>query len=238
MRRFANQMTWAEDSGGFAIHAAVNERMGFIRKTYAHLTGELLGVFLMAWMALTVPALRSLSNALWNNFIYLLVALIGVAFASRKLLQGNRTLATQYFGAGLWVFFLGLFVSPLALIAEAKFGSLAVLGEAFILTSCVFGGLTGYVFFSKKDFSFMRGALSIITMLMVGITVISMFMGGMPSIWSVVWVVVLGGWVLYETSNVLHHRRVDQYVAASVDLLVNFVLMFMHIALLLMSGRD
>jgi hypothetical protein len=75
-------------------------------------------------------------------------------------------------------------------------------------------------------------------MLMVGITLISMFMGGMPSIWSVVWVVVLGGWVLYETSNVLHHRRVDQYVAASVDLLVNFVLMFMHIAMLLMSGRD
>ena len=238
MRRFANQMTWAEDSGGFAIHAAVNERMGFIRKTYAHLTGELLGVFLMAWMALTVPALRSIAEALWTNILLYVVGFFGVAFVSKKLMQGNRALSTQYFGAGLWVFFLGLLVAPLALIAEARFGSLAVLGEAFILTSCVFGGLTAYVFMSKKDFSFIGGALSMITMIVFGISIIGVFMGGMPSIWSLVWVVLLGGWVLYDTSNILHHRRVDQYVAASVDLLVDFIFMFIHIAMLLMGSRD
>ncbi len=238
MRRFADQMTWAEDRGGFAIHAAVNERMGFIRKTYTHLGAELLGVFFVAWMAVTVPAFRSLSFVLWNNFIILLVALFAVAFASRKLMEGDRAVSTQYFGAGLWVLFLGLFVAPLALIAEARFGSLAVLGEAFILTACVFGGLTAYVYFTKKDFSFMRGALNMITMVAVGIGLILTFMGGLPTIWSLLVVVLLGGWVLYDTSNILHHRRVDQYVAASVDLLANFVLMFFNIAILLMSGRD
>ena len=129
MRRFADQMTWAADSGGFAIHAAVNERMGFIRKTYAHLAVELLGVFLMAWMAVTVPALRSLSIALLSNILFYIAAIFGVSFISRKLMEGNRAVSTQYMGAGLWVFFLGLLVAPLALIAEAKFGSLAVLGE-------------------------------------------------------------------------------------------------------------
>ena len=237
MRRFADTMDWAEDSGGFAIHAAVNERMGFIRKTYAHLAGELVGVFVMAWMTLKIPVLRGIAEALWTNMLVYLALFFGVAFVSRKLLEGNRAVSTQYAGAGLWVFFLGLLVAPLALIAEARFGSLAVLGEAFILTSCVFGGLTAYVFLSKKDFSFIGGALSMITMIVFGISLIGAFMGGLPSIWSLVWVVLLGGWVLYDTSNILHHRRVDQYVAASVDLLVDFVFMFIHIAMLLMN-RD
>lgn len=238
MRRFADQMTWAQDSGGFAIHAAVNERMGFIRKTYAHLSVELMGVFLMAWVALEVPVLKGIAQALITNFVLYIVAFLGVAFVSRKLMAGNRAVSTQYIGAGLWVFFFGLLVAPLALIAQARFGSLAVLGEAFILTGCVFGGLTAYVFFTKKDFSFIRGALNMITMVMVGIGLIGFFMGGLPSIWSLLVVVLLGGWVLYDTSKILHHRRVDQYVAASVDLLVNFVLMFFNIAILLMSGRD
>ena len=238
MRRFADQMAWAEDSGGFAIHAAVNERVGFIRKTYAHLAVELLGVFLVAWMAVTVPALRAISVALLTNILFYIAAIFGVSFVSRKLMEGNRAVSTQYFGAGLWVFFLGMLVAPLALIAEARFGSLAVLGEAFVLTGCVFGGLTAYVFISKKDFSFMGSALAMISMIMFGVMIISAFMGGLPSIWSLLMVVLMGGWVLYDTSNVLKHRRVDQYVAASVDLLVDFVYMFFHIALLLMSGRD
>ena len=240
MRRFADSMAWTEDKGGFAIDAAVNERLGFIRKTYLHLGVEIAAVAGMTWLTLNVPALSKIAVLLLSHFIIYLAAFFGVSLLSRKLMQGDRSMAAQYGGATLWVVFLGLLVAPLAMIAEAKFGSLAVLGEAFIMTMCVFGGLTAYVFVTKKDFSFMGGALAVISMTLVGFALISFLFGGFGGspIWSIIWVLLLGGWVLYDTSNILHHRRVDQYVAASVDLLVDFVYMFIHIAILLMGSRD
>ena len=240
MRRFADSMSWETDQGGFAINAALNERLGFIRKTYLHLGAELMAVAGVTALCLQVPAMQKLAMLLMGNFIIIYIAaFFGVALVSRKLMEGSKSIAVQYAGAGLWVFFLGLLITPLAMVAHARFGSYAVLGEALIMTGCVFGGLTAYVFFTKKDFSFMGGALAVISWTMVGIALISFLFGGFGGspIWSIAWVILLGGWVLYDTSNVLHHRRVDQYVAASVDLLVDFVYMFIHILSLLMN-RD
>jgi FtsH-binding integral membrane protein len=51
-------------------------------------------------------------------------------------------------------------------------------------------------------------------------------------------VVLLSGWVLYDTSQIIHRRRIGEHVAASVDLLVDFVYLFIHIVMLLLSSRD
>jgi FtsH-binding integral membrane protein len=231
-------MTWAKDAG-FAIDAAVNERTRFIRRTYVHLVGELGAVALATVVILQSPALQQLAVALLSNFLIYLAAFFGVSLITRKLLEGRKSLAIQYAGAAVWVFFLGLLVAPLAMIAEAKFGSYAILGEGLILTGCVFTGLTAYTFFTKKDFSFLGGALSVASWTLIGVALISFLFGGFSAspIWSILWVVLLAGWVLYDTSKLLHRRHVNEYVAASVDLLVDFVYMFIHIVILLM-GRD
>jgi FtsH-binding integral membrane protein len=232
-------MTWAKDSG-FAIDAAVNERVTFIRRTYLHLVGELGGVALATVVILQSAVLQQVAVALLGNLILYLAAFFGVSLLTRKLLEGRKSLAVQYAGAAVWVFFLGLLVAPLAMIAKAEFGSYAVLGEGLILTGCVFGGLTAYTFFTKKDFSYLGGILSIASWTLVGVGVISVFLGGFAAspIWSILWVVLLAGWVLYDTSKLMHRRHVDEYVAASVDLLVDFVYMFIHIVILLMGSRD
>lgn len=240
MRRFADTMAWARDRGGFAIDAAVDERLGFIRRTYGHLLGELLGVSLVTWLTLHTPALLAVATLLLSNLLLYFAAFFGVSLISRKLMEGDRSTAVQYAGAGLWVFFLGLLVAPIAMICERRFGDYAILGEAFILTASVFSGLTAYVFFTRKDFTWMRGALAVASWLLVGIGVIQVFFGGFSGspIYSILVVILMAGWVLHDTSNVLHHRRIGQHVAASVDLLVDFVYMFIHIAIILMSSRD
>jgi len=239
MRRFADSMTWASDSG-FAIDAAVNERVTFIRRTYLHLVGELGGVALATVVILQSVVLQRAAVALWNSWILYLAAFFGLSLLTRKLLEGRKSLAIQYAGAALWVFFLGLLVAPLAMAANARFGSYAVLGEGLILTGCVFGGLTAYVFFTKKDFSYLGGILSVASWTLLGVAVIAFFLGGFAGspIWSILWVLLLSGWVLYDTSKLMHRRHVDEYVAASVDLLVDFVYMFIHIVILLMGSRD
>lgn len=239
MRRFADSMTWAKDAG-FAIDAAVSERTRFIRRTYLHLVGELGGVALAVVVVLQTPVLQKLAVALLGNFLIYLAAFFAVSLVTRKLLEGRKSLAVQYAGALVWVFFLGLLVAPLAMIAQSKFGSYAILGEGLILTGCVFAGLTAYTFFTKKDFSFLGGALAIASWTLIGVVVISLFFGGFAGspILPIVFVVLMAGWVLYDTSQVLHRRHVDEYVASSVDLLVDFVYLFINIVVLLMGSRD
>ena len=50
-------------------------------------------------------------------------------------------------------------------------------------------------------------------------------------------VVLAGGYTLYYTSNVLHHYRTDQHVAASLALFSAVALMFWYILRIFMSRR-
>jgi FtsH-binding integral membrane protein len=239
MRRFADTLNWAEDRG-FAIHAAVDERLGFLRRTYAFLLMEICLVAVVTSFVLKSPTLMAnVAIPMALNPLFYLLAFFGVSFVSRSLVHGQRSKSAQYAGAGVWVIFLGLLMAPFAYLIHAQTGSYAILGQAFLMTAGVFGGLTAYVMVSRKDFSFMGGALSIITAIaFFGSFAFLMFGGGGGIGYNLIWVVILGAWVLYDTSKILHRRAVNEHVAASVDLLVDFVYLLIHIAMILMRSRD
>ena len=46
------------------------------------------------------------------------------------------------------------------------------------------------------------------------------------------------GYILYDTSNVLHHYRIGQHVAASLALFASVALLFYYLVMLFMSRRD
>ena len=46
------------------------------------------------------------------------------------------------------------------------------------------------------------------------------------------------GYILYDTSNVLHHYRIGQHVAASLALFASVALLFWYLVQLFMSRRD
>jgi FtsH-binding integral membrane protein len=46
-----------------------------------------------------------------------------------------------------------------------------------------------------------------------------------------------GGWILYDTSKVLHQYRVGQHVAASLALFSSLALLFWYVLRLFMSRR-
>ncbi len=240
MRRFADSMTWADDKG-FAISAALDSRMAFVRRTYAHLLGELAAVAAIVYVAVQTPALQRLAVGLMSHLAIYLLAFFGVSLVTRAMLTGQKSLGIQYAAAAIWVFFLGLLVTPLAMITRDVTGSYALLGQGAILTGCVFTGITAYVFFTKRDFSFLGGALWMISWIALGLGIVLSIFGGFGNstalLYSCGMVLLLGGWVLYDTSKVLHHRHVSEHVAASVDLLVDFVYMFIHIVLILLRSR-
>ncbi|MHC4954137.1 MAG: Bax inhibitor-1/YccA family protein [Planctomycetota bacterium] len=240
MRRFAEHMGWVADRGGFAIDAAVDERLGFLRKTYGLLCLQILAVGAISALLIQNEALLAqIANFLFGNIFVYLAIVIGLPWLTRSMLAGDKPLRVQYTAVGLWVVFLSCLVAPICYFAADKTGSYQIVGEAFLITIAIFGGLTAYVLTTRKDFSMLRGALWMGALGLFAIALISAFMGAAVGIWySIAWVILLAGWTLYDTSQVLHKRPVTQAVAASVDLLVDFVLMFLYIVMILMRSRD
>lgn len=101
-----------------------------------------------------------------------------------------------------------------------------------------FAGLTGVALTTRKDFSFLGGMLKwgfVGALVLIVGGVIFGFQLGM--FFSVAMVVLAGGAILYDTSNVLHRYPEDQYVAASLQLFASVALMFWYVLRIFMSRR-
>jgi uncharacterized protein len=123
-------------------------------------------------------------------------------------------------------------------IGGRDFSPIAV---AAVLTLAVFGLLTAIVFFTRKDFSFLGPILGIAGLLIFGAILLSVFgLFNLGTGFCMLLVVFASGAILYDTSNVLHHYRTEQYVAASLALFASVGLLFWYILQIVISfsGRD
>lgn len=127
---------------------------------------------------------------------------------------------------------------------------LAVVLQAAIITFVAMGTLTAYVFITKQDFSFMGGFLAVGTILILVAIVAGLLftMMGSTSILgidfnifhfalSVVITLLMVGYILYDTSNVLHHYPTTMVVAAALALMVDFIILFRQVLFFLINSR-
>ena len=83
--------------------------------------------------------------------------------------------------------------------------------------------------------------VGVINGLAIGIIVASMFMGfSLGLVFTSAMIVLMSGWILYDTSNILHHYRTDQHVGAALALFASVAMMVWYMIQLVMalSGRD
>ena len=115
-----------------------------------------------------------------------------------------------------------------------------IAAEAFALTALTFGGLTLYVIFSKRDFSFMQGFLFTGLMIVLFGSLINMFFGSsmMHFIISGASVLLFSGFILYDTSNILRHYGKDQYVSATLALYLDILNLFVALLSILGIARS
>ena len=174
--------------------------------------------------------------------LVLFVAFIGVGWVARMWAYQGGSEAMQYLGLALYVVFEALFFVPILFVAVYRSGDPNILPTAAIMTLCMFGGLTMAVLTTRKDFSFLGPILSIGGFLMLGLIIVSIFfpqLGGRGLIIGFLGVALACGYILYDTSNVLHHFRTDQHVAASLELFSSLAYLFYYILYILiqLSGR-
>ncbi len=223
-----------------AQFAQESERAAFIRRTYLHVAGAILAFVALEALLLQLPLAGVISSVLGTRFGWLLVlgAFMAVSWIAQKWANSDTSPAMQYLGLGLYVVAEAIIFLPLLYVA-AYYTSEHVIVSSGLITMFLFAGLTASVFISKKDLSWMGRILTIGGFVAMGIIVASMLFGfTLGLLFSAIMVIFAGGAIMYETSNVLHHYRTNQHVAASLALFASVALMFWYILRLVMGSRN
>lgn len=108
-------------------------------------------------------------------------------------------------------------------------------------TGVIFLGLSGYVLTTRKDFSFMGGFLFIGLLVMIVASLANLFfqVAAVQLALSAMSVLLFSGYILYDTSKIIHGGETN-YVMATVQLFLDIYLLFMNLLHLLgaFAGED
>lgn len=220
--------------------AASADRAQFIRRTYMHLAGAILAFVVLETLLLRMPGIESLVQRMVGGMGWLVVlgGFMLVSWLADKWARSDASPAMQYLGLGLYVAAEVVIFAPLLYVAAYHSGDPALIPIAGIITGLLFAGLTATVFITRKDFSFLKGILTIGGFIALGVIICSIIFGfTLGLVFSSVMVFFAGGSILYTTSNIMHHYRTDQHVAASLALFSGVMLLLWYIIRILMSAR-
>ena len=209
----------------------------FISRTYNHLFISIV-VFTLIEIALfksglAEPMAKAMLGVSW---LFVLGGFVVVSWLARGIAHSAESKAMQYAALAGYVVAEAIIFVPLLYVADTY--APGAITSAAAITLVAFAALTMVVFFTRKDFSFLRGIL-----MWGGIVALALIVGGaifgfqLGTYFSVAMVGLAGAAILYDTSNVLHHYPEDRYVAASLELFASVALMLWYVLRLLMSRR-
>jgi FtsH-binding integral membrane protein len=233
-------MAWDSSYGVVAAQAPAVERAAFIRRTYAHLLGAILAfVAIEAFLFGSGAAnliMRVMPTGGWGWLLvlgaFMLIGRVGQSWAT----QGGD-LTQQYLGLGVYVVAESLIFVPLLWLV-ARYAGPDAIPAAGIYTALIFTGVTGTVFLTKKDFSFLRPILSIAGLVALGVIVCSILFGfSLGNLFAGVMVAFAAGYILFQTSQILHHYPTNAHVAASLQLFASVALLFWYVLRIVASSR-
>ena len=216
------------------------EQLAFYRKTYAHVAGAVLLFIAVEALFFQIPTLVNFAFSLAEGWTWLLL-LGGFMFATSKaesMAMGTTDRNTQYAALVLYVVAEAFIFIPLIGMAfyVAGAGASELLNQAAIITLSLFSGLTAVVLLTKKDFSFIKTGLTIGFFIALGLIIAGTLFGFNLGLWfSVGMVVLAAGSILYQTSQMVHRYKQDQYVAASLGLFGSLMLLFWYVLSFLSS---
>lgn len=227
--------------GEVASMAGVTERTDFIRKTYLHLAGAIIGFVLLEAVVMNSvgPVLLGiLGQNRWAPLVFL-GGFMAVGWLARYWAESEASPQLQYVGLSLYVLAEAVIFAPLLLIATSIDPQIPVM--AGVVTGVVFAGLTAFTFMTRADFSWMGRILWIAGLGAMGFVLCATIF--QEASWlglgfSVGMVVLAAGYILYDTSNVLHHYRTTQHVAASLALFASVAVMFWYVVRIFIAMRE
>jgi len=197
--------------------------------------------YLLLSMTLFFSALTATISMALNlphpGLILTLGGYFGLLFLTTKFRHRNLGIAFVFALTG----FMGYTLGPIlnAYLALPNGGQIVMMAMAG--TAAIFFGLSTYVRATRKDFSFMGGFLlaGILTAFLASLGAFFFEIPALSVAVSAVFVMLMAGLILYETSNIIHGGETN-YIMATVTLFVAIFNLFTSLLHLLgfMSGDD
>jgi len=205
-------------------------RAVFLNRVYVHLFGAVLGFTLIEVLffksGLALPMARAMLGTSW---LLVLGGFMIVGWIATHVAHRTTSLPAQYAALSAYVLAEAVIFLPMLVVAQIATRGGVIESAAFV-TLLAFGGLTAVVFLTQADFSFigsfLKYAFVVALVLIVAASVFGLSLG---TFFSVGMVVLAGGAILYDTSNVLRRYPEDRYVGAALELFASVALMFWYV---------
>ncbi|MBD5802480.1 Modulator of FtsH protease YccA [Azoarcus sp. Aa7] len=169
------------------------------------------------------------------GLIITLVGYFGLLFLTTKFRDSGLGVLFVFALTGFMGFTLGPVVSKYLALPNGH----QIVMQAMGGTAAIFLGLSAYAVTTRKDFSFMGGFLTvgILVAFLAGLGAVFFEMPGLSLAVSAMFVLLMSGLILFETSNIIHGGETN-YVMATVTLYVSIYNLFTSLLHLLGVMND
>lgn len=199
-----------------------------LRNTYTLLSMTLLFSALCAGIAV-------MTNMPPLGMIVTLVGYFGLLFLTTRFRNSGLGLLFVFALTG----FMGLTLGPILSMYLSIPNGDQIIMTAMGGTGVIFLGLSGYALTTRKDFSFIGGFLmvGILVAFLAGIASLFLSMPGLSLAVSAMFVLLMSGLILYQTSQIIHGGETN-YIMATVTLYVSIYNLFVSLLQLLGAFGD
>ena len=189
--------------------------VAFVKETYKLFAASMMAGAVGAYVG--VPLAGTIQAMIWPLFFLEIGLLIGLQFVKNK--PGINLLVMFAF-----VFMTGITLAPLLAYTLGMSGGGVVIGNAFAMTSVVFGSMSFFAIKSTKDFTSYGKPLMIALFVIIGFSILNMFMGNpmLQIAISGAVVILFSILVIYDTQNIMrgaYETPIDGAIALYLDFL-------------------
>ncbi len=189
--------------------------ISFVKETYKLFAASMMAGAVGAYVG--VPMAASIAAWFIPLFILEIGLLIGLHFVKHK---PGINLAVMF----AFVFMTGLMLAPLLSHTLGMNGGGTIVGNAFAMTAVVFGAMSFYAIKTKKDFTSYTKPLMIALFVIIGFSILNMFLGNpmLQVMISGVVVLLFSVLVIYDTQNIMkgvYETPIDGAIALYLDFL-------------------
>jgi len=201
-----------------------------LRNTYSLLSMTLLFSALTAGLSMAF-------NLPHPGLLLTLAGYFGLLFVTAKFRNSSLGLLFVFALTGFMGYTLGPILSAYLSLANGGQIVMTAMGG----TGIIFLGLSGYALANRKDFSFIGGFLmvGILVAFLSGLAAVFLDMPALSLAVSAMFVLLMAGLILFETSNIIHGGETN-YIMATVSLYVSIFNLFTSLLHLLgfMGGEE
>ncbi len=212
-----------ETSTQYTQDSSKAQLMSFLKATYQLFAGSLLAATAGAYIGLEIVSYL-MGPMKWVLFGIELVLIFFVIPRTKNIPGVNLAVLFAF------TFITGLTIAPLLTAIFAMPGGAAIVGQAFLMTSVAFGGISMFAMTTKRDYSSMGKFLfiALIIMIVAGISNIFIQSSMMQLVIASAGALIFSAFILYDTQQIIRGGY-DSPIEAALSLYLDFFNLFISL---------